>query len=373
MLNLGGPWTLDDVRPFLESLFRDREIIAFPGGPALQGVWARLISTLRTPKVRERYARIGGGSPLLYWTRIQGLGLERLLNGAAPALPDEAPTEQLRSLDCRDPGVLEKEGEGRFLVALAMRYSPPTASSALSYLKEKGCRRVVVLPLYPQECRATTGSSLADLERARDVGNRLVLRTVRSFHDHPKYVRALAERVREGLALFPEDLRGGVTVLFSAHAIPLSLVREGDRYTEHVQETVNLLMGELGGEVGSYRLAYQSRTGPVRWTGPGTDEVISDLGEEKAKGVLLVPISFVSDHIETLHEVDIEFAEIARESGVAHFHRAPSLNGSPLFLEALRDLVVEELENEDSLAGEAEGVPRPSGRSVPHRSPGSGE
>jgi ferrochelatase len=312
LLNLGGPWTLDGVKPFLLRLFSDRDIIPLPGGPALQGLWARLIATARAPKVRRKYAEIGGGSPLLRWTRAQADGLGRLLEG------------------------------GSFATAVAMRYSEPTAADALAELEAAGCRRIVVLPLYPQECMATTGSSLLDLERALARRGRAFETTViRSFHRAPGYLRAMADRVREGLALFPEEVREEAVILFSAHGIPLRIAATGDPYVTHVEETVRGIVEELGDEIGPHRLAYQSRTGPVKWTGPGTADVIAELGAEGVESVLVVAISFVSDHIETLHEIDVEFADLAQEAGIAHFHRAPSLNDSPLFLEALRDLVVD--------------------------------
>jgi ferrochelatase len=336
LLNLGGPWTLDDIKPFLRNLFSDRDIIPLPGGPALQGVWARFISAMRTPKVRKKYAEIGGGSPLLRWTRVQASGLLELLNG-------EAHRVDLDGLTGDDPSV--PGAGGPYVAALGMRYTPPTTAAAIDHLKSAGCRRVVVLPLYPQECMATTGSSYLDLERAlAGDASDLPRSDIRSFHRHPLYLEAMAEKIREGLDRIPADLRGETMVLFSAHGIPLRIVETGDPYVQHVRETVEGLVSRLGDDVPRHRLAYQSRTGPVKWTEPGTDDVLVELGRNGTKAVLLVPISFVSDHIETLHEVDIEFAEVAGAAGIEHFHRAPSLNDSPTFLRALRDIVVEAAE-----------------------------
>jgi ferrochelatase len=157
----------------------------------------------------------------------------------------------------------------------------------------------------------------------------------------------MAERVREGLRLFPE---GEPVVLFSAHGVPIRIVETGDPYVRHVRETVDGLLGLLGEDVGEYQLAYQSRTGPVRWTEPGTDEVLEELGRSGKRSVLVVPISFVSDHIETLHEVDIEFREVAEKAGIEHYHRAPSLNDSPAFLKALRDIVLDALSDSEGSA-----------------------
>jgi ferrochelatase len=340
LLNLGGPWTLDDVRPFLLNLFSDREIIPMPGGPALQGLWARLISSLRAPKVRKRYSEIGGGSPLLYWTRRQAAGLQQLLNHPSPHPADAPRAEVLRQMETRDPGVPDLRSEDSFVVAVGMRYSSPTSGDALSYLKNKGCRSVVVLPLFPQECRATTGSSFHDLEKSSPfILGEMELIRVRSFHDHPGYIGAVAAKIREALSEFPNNDRPTVTVLFSAHAIPYRMVQDGDPYVPQIEETVDRVVKELDGEIGPHRLTYQSRTGPVRWTGPGTVEVLEELGQKGVTNVLVVPVSFVSDHIETLHEIDIEFAEIAHRAGIANFRRVPCLNDSPAFLAALGDLV----------------------------------
>lgn len=346
LLNLGGPWTLDDIKPFLRNLFNDRDIIPLPGGPALQGFWARFISTVRTPKVRTKYAEIGGGSPLLKWTRRQAQGLVGLLNGDDRGA-EQGPSGTSQALgDPHFAGVPQRDG--RFIAALGMRYSPPTATEALEYLKGQGCRRVVVLPLYPQECVATTGSSFKDLEKALQLhGNAFEMTTVRSFHTHPLYLQAMTERIREGLKLFSE---GEPVVLFSAHGVPIRIVETGDPYVRHVRETVDGLLGLLGDDIGEYRLAYQSRTGPVRWTEPGTDEVLQELGRSGKRSVLVVPISFVSDHIETLHEVDIEFREVAEKAGIEYYHRAPSLNDSPAFMQALRDIVLDALNDSEGSA-----------------------
>ncbi|MFH1279634.1 MAG: ferrochelatase [Candidatus Eisenbacteria bacterium] len=339
LLNLGGPWSLDRVKPFLRSLFRDRDIIPFPGGPALQGFWSWMLSTFRAPAVRKRYGEIGGGSPLLYWSRVQALGLERRLSGTAPADPTEEEKAAILNFDVDHPGLPEGLSDGPFVTAACMRYSEPGARAALRHLAWKGCRRAVVLPLYPQECMATTGSSLIDLEKAAagmaDAPERVV---VRSYHDHPIYLRAMAERVREGLARFDERKRKDLLVLFSAHAVPIRIAESGDPYVAQVKETVIGLAGELAGEIGRHRLAWQSRVGPIEWTGPGTDEVLAELGRQGVRNVLVVPLSFVSDHIETLHEIDIEFAEVAEEAGIGRMERSPALNESPIFLDALCEI-----------------------------------
>jgi len=307
LLNMGGPWTLDDVKPFLRAVFSDRQVIRFPGGAALQGAWARLITAARASRVRARYAAIGGGSPLLGWTQRQARGLSELLGGAP--------------------------------VEVAMRYSEPRTAEALSRLVAAGCRRALALPLYPQECGATTGSSLDDMRRAAGALRvELEIIEVRSFHDDAGYIAAVAARVRKGLAALPEEARRDAVVLFSAHGVPERLDAGGDPYVGQVRRTVELVVGELGDDIGEHRLAFQSRAGPVRWVGPSTPDEVRRLAAGGVRAIVVVAISFVSDHIETLHELDIELAELAARAGIARIVRAPSLNDDPRFLGALAEI-----------------------------------
>jgi ferrochelatase len=312
LLGMGGPWTLADVEPFLLAVFGDRKVIRFPGGPALQGCWARLLAALRSRAVRSRYAAIGGGSPLLDWTRRQAGGLSRAMGGTP--------------------------------VAVAMRYASPRADEAVSRLAAAGCGRVLLLPLYPQECGATTGSSLDDARAAVARHERgLAAVAVRSFHDDPGYVRAVAARVRAGL----EGLSAGGAeqpfVLFSAHGVPERVERSGDPYVTQTRRTVKAVVAEVGPDIGEHGLSFQSRVGPVRWVGPSTPDEIRRLGREGAKSVLVVPISFVSDHIETLHEIDVELAALAARHGIARFRRAPSLNDGEDFIAALAGIATRAL------------------------------
>ncbi|HUT76175.1 MAG TPA: ferrochelatase [Polyangia bacterium] len=304
LLGMGGPWTLPDVKPFLLSIFGDRQVIRFPGGPALQGSWARLLTLLRSRAVRSRYAAIGGGSPLLHWTSRQAAALSRALGGTP--------------------------------VEVAMRYASPRAPESVSRLAAAGCGRIVLLPLYPQECGATTGTSLDDARGAvAGHGRGLEAVVVRSFHDDPAYVRSVAARVRSGLSDLSRDEADRPFVLFSAHGVPERVEHSGDPYVTEVRRTAELVLTELGPEVGEHGLSFQSRVGPVRWVGPATASEIRRLGREGRKAVLVVPISFVSDHIETLHEIDIELRGIAARAGIQRFGRAPSLNDGVDFVEAL--------------------------------------
>ncbi len=313
LLGMGGPWAPGDVKPFLLAVLGDRKVIRFPGGPALQGAWARLLATVRSRVVRSRYATIGGGSPLLHWTRLQAAGLSRAMGGTP--------------------------------VEVAMRYASPRADEAVPRLAAAGCRRLLLLPLYPQRCGATTGTSLDD---ARDAVARhdpdLEVIEVRSFHDDPAYVRAVAARVRSGLAELAGTGADRPFVLFSAHGVPERVERGGDPYISETRRTVELVVDELKGEIADNGLSFQSRVGPVRWVGPSTADEIRRLGREGASAVLVVPISFVSDHIETLHEIDIELAALASRAGIPRFGRAPSLNDGSDFVAALAGVATRALE-----------------------------
>jgi ferrochelatase len=303
LLNMGGPDSLDAVAPFLRNLFSDPAILGMPA--FVRQPLARLIAWRRAPMVVEKYREIGGKSPLREITEAQAAALERELGGR----------------------------EAGWSVHVAMRYWNPRAADAVAAAKAAGAERLVVLSLYPHYSRATTGSSLADLDRALEAeGLGALPRTVvRSWHDFPPYLDALAEAVAEGLRELP-----GATVLFSAHGLPVKLIEQGDPYLSHVQGTVAGVVERLPGV--AWRLAFQSRTGPVRWLEPSTPDMIRTLAGEGVKDVLVVPVSFVSDHIETLHELDLEYGELARGLGLRTFRRCPSLNTRPSFLRALAAL-----------------------------------
>jgi len=314
LLNMGGPDSLEAVEPFLYNLFSDRELIQLPLGGLLQKPFARVISHFRAKRVRENYRIIGGRSPLLKWTERQAEGIVGLL------------------------------GES-FRPFVAMRYWGPTADEVVRQINAEGIRRAVVLSMYPHFTPATTGSSLNDFRRAAAAVPELKYSVIEQWYDWPGYLDALAECVREGLQRMPAEIRDRARILFSAHALPQKFIDRGDPYLEHVLETAKGVMAQL--EDRPWNLAFQSRSGPVKWMEPGTLEVIDQLAAERQPAVLLVPISFVSDHIETLHEIDIEFRAHAEARGIRHFIRAASLNDRPTFLRAMADLVKAHLEQSD--------------------------
>lgn len=309
LLNMGGPSTLDDVRPFLRNLFSDPMLLDLPGGVILRPFLSRLIPAVRTRKVQRAYASIGGGSPLLRTTLRQAEALRAELAG---------------------------RGHEAVAVEVVMRYTPPRAAEVLTRLASHGETRALALPLYPQECRATTGSSLAELESLRpSLAPALQIRTIRSWHLDSGYIEALAGRVRATIDALPEAARPHAVILFSAHGVPEALPRRGDPYVGQVKETVAAILERLG-TGHAHRLGWQSRTGPVTWVGPGTDAVIAELAG--AEAVVVVPVSFVSDHIETLYEIDMLFGDIAHQSGIRHFVRTAALDCDPGFIAALAGL-----------------------------------
>ena len=318
LFNLGGPETLEDVEPFLVNLFSDRDIIELPLGALLQPVFARAIARARGPSVRRNYASIGGGSPQLRLTRAQAEALSARLG----------------------------RGDGRVPVAIAMRYWRPGTEEALRELAAQGVERIVTLTLYPHYSRATTGSSERELARvlARpEWKERFRVSGIDRYPQEPAYLDALAATVRESLAGFPGEARERVFLLFSAHGLPQRVVDAGDPYVVETEATIRGVLGRLG-VPNRHALAYQSRTGPVKWIGPGTEEVLRELGRGGEREVLVVPVSFVSDHIETLYELDQLFAGEARRAGILDYRRSPALNTHPLFIEALAGLVERHVE-----------------------------
>jgi len=305
LLQMGGPDSIAAVEPFLMNLFTDRDIIKI--GPSfLQPFIARRIVKKRAPKVEAYYQQIGGKSPIRELTDAQGKGLQELLGD-----------------------------DYRYFVA--MRYSRPSTLDALAAIRREGISRIVALSLYPHYSRATTGSSMNELQRVLKLsGPKFQLTCIDRFYDHPLYIAALAEKVTQALATFPDP--GEVEIVFSAHSLPQSFIDEGDPYLSHIQETVRLVMERIA-VANSHSLCFQSKASPVKWLEPSTEQTIGRLAGEGRENLLMVPLSFVSDHIETLYEIDIQYAEEAKALGIKRFARSQSLNSSLLFLECLADLV----------------------------------
>ncbi|KAI6691717.1 hypothetical protein NL676_019427 [Syzygium grande] len=301
LLNLGGPETLDDVQPFLFNLFADPDIIRLPRlFRFLQKPLAQFISVLRAPKSKEGYASIGGGSPLRKITDAQ-----------------------------------------------AEEYWHPFTEEAIEQIKKDGIAKLVVLPLYPQFSISTSGSSLRLLESIFREDEYLVNMqhtVIPSWYQREGYIKAMADLIEKELQTFDNPEK--VVIFFSAHGVPLAYVEEaGDPYKAEMEECVDLIMEELEKRriTNPYTLAYQSRVGPVEWLKPYTDETIINLGQKGVKSLLAVPISFVSEHIETLEEIDVEYKELALKSGIEKWGRVPALGCEQTFISDLADAVIESL------------------------------
>jgi len=312
LLNMGGPDSEAAIRPFLQNLFSDPEILSFPLAGLVRPWLARWIAAKRAPRVWPNYRAIGGKSPLREISEAQAAALKAELGGHSEGVD----------------------------VQVAMRYWHPFAAEAAAAIRSWTPARIVVLPLYPHYCRATTGSSLRDLNAAlQDAGLGQVPRTVvRAYPDYAPYVDALAETVREGLARLP-----GATVVYSAHGLPQKLVDRGDPYLEQVRRTVAALAERLPREI-PQRLTFQSRVGPVRWLEPSLHAMFQELAAAGVERLVVVPLSFVSDHIETLHELDVEYRAAAAQLGIREYDRCAALNTRPAFIHALALRVREALQ-----------------------------
>ncbi|HSK71800.1 MAG TPA: ferrochelatase [Pyrinomonadaceae bacterium] len=318
LLNLGGPDSLEAVEPFLYNLFCDPDIINFPGSFLFRKGLAKLISSTRHPKVQKQYARIGNKSPIKDFTLGQARMLEEKLN------------EKINAK-----------------VFVAMRYWHPFTEEALDAIAEEQIKKVILLPLYPHYSKATTLSSMKEWEKQlakrgdlRDLETLLI----ESYYDFPPYIDAFVERINQGLERFPEEKREEVHILFSAHGTPMKLVREGDPYSAHIKKTVEMTV-ERGGFTQPNSLCYQSKVGPQKWLTPSTPDTIERLAAEGVKNMLAVPIAFVSDHLETLFEVGMEFKHLAKEKGVEQFEVTEGLNYSEKFIDALAQLVHQKVGN----------------------------
>ncbi|KMT15993.1 hypothetical protein BVRB_3g051760 [Beta vulgaris subsp. vulgaris] len=320
LLNLGGPETLNDVQPFLFNLFADPDIIRLPMlFRFLQRPLAQLISMLRAPKSKEGYASIGGGSPLRKITDEQANALKL-------------------ALEAKNKNVS---------VYVGMRYWFPFTEEAVQQIKRDKITKLVVLPLYPQFSISTTGSSLRvlqDMFRTDAYLSRMPVAIIRSWYQREGYVKSMADLIEKELQSF--SIPDEVMIFFSAHGVPVSYVEEaGDPYKDQMEDCIFLIMRELKarGINNHHTLAYQSRVGPVQWLKPYTDEVLVELGQKGVKSLVAVPVSFVSEHIETLEEIDMEYKELALESGIENWGRVPALNCAPSFINDLADAVTEAL------------------------------
>jgi ferrochelatase len=314
VFNLGGPESLRDVKPFLYQLFSDPEIIRIKWSPLRKAV-AFMIATLRKKKSQGYYSLIGGGSPLRRLTEEQAAALEKELRN--------------RGLDA--------------LTFVGMCTWKPFLRDAVERVAQSGVDRLVILPLFPQYSFTTTRAGTEVLRRlvaARPAMKAMNTSWISTWAEHPTYIESFSSFISRELEEFNEPDK--VQLLFSAHSIPESYVREGDPYLDQTKASVERIMDRLGRK-NPYQLSFQSKIGPVKWLEPATNDVIMDYGKRGIQNVLVIPISFVSEHIETLYELDILYQKVAKNAGIPNFRRVPALNSDPTFIRALADIVQEAL------------------------------
>ena len=308
LFQLGGPDRLDAVQPFLYNLFSDPDIINFPMAWLARRPLAWLISTRRARHVSEHYEAIGGGSPIRELTEGQALALA----------------------DALDPWIDPQ-------IVIAMRYWHPNTTEAIRRLLRKPVEELVLLPLYPQYSSATTGSSLREWKR-RWRQTAISTHLIDRFYSHRLYLSALVERLEQSLSEFQRS--ADVHVVFSAHGLPLSLIEAGDPYQREIEETMRLVL-QQGGWSNPTSLCYQSRIGRQKWLEPSLTETVEHLARNGVRQMLVVPVSFVTEHIETLYEINLEARALAGSLGVEEFAVMRALDSSPRFIAALADMVLQ--------------------------------
>lgn len=320
LFQLGGPDSREAVEPFLYNLFCDPDIIPLgPLGGVVRKPLAWWISRRRAQNVAHHYDRIGGHSPIRVLTDRQA----RALAGAL------RPTIEPR-------------------VTMAMRYWHPLTQEAVAEINREPLDELVLLPLYPQYSFATTRSSLREWERLyRPRDPAPPVRVIQGFHDNPLYIEALVEKI--ALCFRQFERPGEVHLVFSAHGLPLILVENGDPYPKQVEETVRLVR-ERGGWSNSWTLCFQSRVGRQKWLEPTLTATLETLARRGVKQVVVIPVSFVTEHVETLHEINIEAREEAEKLGIEKFRLMPAVGDSPKFIAALADMVLRATGGESSAA-----------------------
>jgi len=317
---MGGPGTTEEIPQFLFNVFSDEDLIVLPRPLRPLQPWiASRASKRRLKAVTPMYSAIGGRSPIVETTISLARNVERALSSQGKAIP----------------------------VYAAMRYTEPRAIHAALDAERRGVDEILLLPLYPHYTNSTTGSSIKDfLQASQEVVSRASVRSILEYSDEPGYVQLWVERVQRTIDKVPDGLKDEFHLIFSAHGLPLRYVRNDERYPKGVRECAERIAARLRG-VDSWHLSFQSRFGPLEWTRPYTDELIRELGRQGVKALVVVPLGFVSDHIETLYEIDVLYENIARESGIEHFARCPTFNDDDDFAAFLAALAMRELDGEE--------------------------
>ena len=312
LFNLGGPDSLEAVEPFLFNLFCDPDIFKIPVG---QKFIAKLISRRHTPIVKNEYKLIGGKSPINEWTELQRSMLQRELR------------KEIENAD----------------VYTAMRYWNPLTKDVIPQIEKGNYYKIILLPLYPHYSISTTGSSFNEWKR-NYTEDKSKLVYINSYFGNSNYIYSINERIDETIAKFPAGVKDKITLVFSAHGVPVSMVKKGDPYNRHIQETVDLVMKSRNHSHEHY-LCYQSKVGPVKWLEPSTDSMIRQLASKNRNNLLIIPISFVSDHVETLFELNIEYRHVAEEVKIDNYIVMSGLNDSAAFISALKEETLKALNN----------------------------
>ncbi|MEO1416436.1 MAG: ferrochelatase [Bacteroidota bacterium] len=340
LMNLGGPNNEEAVQPFLYNLFMDEDIIKIPLKGAVKRGLIKFITTQRAKVVAKKYKEInacpkGCMGPASCANRMNNV-VSDCCSATNPLTEGQRRSLQ-KYLDSHH------SEHTQYIVLTAMRYWNPMTDVVLDELVKEEVDEVVLLPLYPQFSYSTTASSLNEWYRrvrARNLEDKWKTLLVKDYHLHPKYLQAINTRIDEALEKFPEEIRDEVHLLFSAHGTPVSFREAGDPYSFQIKETMEAVMDQRGKDM-PYWLSFQSRVGPIKWLEPNTEKFLEVLHGYGIQHILVIPIAFVSDHIETSMEIGIEFKEVADELGIEHFICTTGLNSIPLFIEALADLVVD--------------------------------
>lgn len=308
MFNLGGPDNLDAVKPFLFNLFYDPAIISVPN--PLRWMIAKAISSKRAPIARNIYREIGNKSPILEETEKQRVKLEQMLN---------------------------QDGEDEFKCFIFMRYWKPFAKEVVEQVKDYNPDEIILLPLYPQYSITTTGTGVIEWNKcAQKQSLNAPFRVIKDYPDHDFFVDTMADMINEKLSSL--DDKNNYRLLLSAHGLPKKTIENGDPYQTQVEQTCEALMKRLEGI--DHVVCYQSRVGPLEWIGPSTEDEIERAGED-GKNIIMVPVAFVSEHSETLVELDIEYKELADEAGIKEYHRIDTVQDRDKFIAGLANLVTE--------------------------------
>jgi protoporphyrin/coproporphyrin ferrochelatase len=305
LANLGAPETLQDIRPFLKNLFMDRDIVEFPLGKMGQRLFSSLISLLRAPKSAQHYELIGGGSPLQQQTELQAKALQKAL-----------------------------QTFGNYTVYTAQRYWHPFFEETANQIWKDSVQKITLIPLYPQYSTTTTQSIINHWRRQPNLPEPQI---VWRFYSDTLYLQAVKEQILEAAEKFSAKPH----LLYSAHSIPVRRIKAGDSYQTEIESHVELLQETLEHQF-EHSLAWQSKVGPVEWIGPSVKETLQTLREKGVERLLVVPLSFVSENLETLYELDIEYKECALKIGFRQYERAATVQEHPYFIECLKNIITGE-------------------------------